>query len=92
MSAAFLRRNARWLAAGFLLSFASSLGQTFYIALFASDLMVEIGLSHGEFGGLYTAATLASAFVMIWLGKTAEISVQSIEGWLEKGHHGTRMQ
>jgi sugar phosphate permease len=72
VSLGFVRRNARWLAAGFLLSFASSLGQTFYIALFAADLRAELGLSHGDFGGLYTAATLASAVVMVWLGKTAD--------------------
>jgi len=68
----FVRCNARWLAAGFLLSFASSLGQTFYIALFAADLRAELGLSHGDFGGLYTAATLASAVVLVWLGRTAD--------------------
>jgi MFS family permease len=81
VSAGFVRRNARWLAAGFLLSFASSLGQTFYIALFAADLRAEIGLTHGGFGGLYTAATLASAAVMVWLGRFADtIPVHRLAG------------
>ena len=69
---AFLARNARWLLAGFLLTFSSSAGQTFFIALFATDLRGEFGLSHGDFGGVYMAATLASAASMIWLGKTAD--------------------
>ena len=33
----FLRSNARWLAAGLLLTFASSFGQTYFIALFGGS-------------------------------------------------------
>jgi MFS family permease len=69
----FYKLNIRYLSAGFLLTFAASIGQTFYIALFANDIRNEIGLSHGAFGGVYTIATLMSAFTMLWLGKTVDI-------------------
>ena len=56
------------LAGGFLLCFASSLGQTWFIALAAGPVRVELGLSHGAFGGLYSAATLASRVTLMWIG------------------------
>ncbi|HHS94245.1 MAG TPA: MFS transporter [Rhodobacterales bacterium] len=64
----FLRSNAAWLAAGFLLTFTSSFGQTFFISLFAGQIRAEFGLSNGQWGGLYTLATTASALAMIWAG------------------------
>ncbi|MGH6640532.1 MAG: MFS transporter, partial [Polaromonas sp.] len=64
----FLRDNARWLAGGFLLFFFSSFGQTFLISLSAGDIRREYGLSHGAFGSLYMAATLASALTLARLG------------------------
>ncbi len=72
LSLAFLRENARWLGAGFLLALSSSFGQTFFIAIFAGELRAAFGLSHGAFGGIYTAATLASAATLVWLGKAAD--------------------
>lgn len=64
----FLRVNAHWLGAGFLLTFASSFGQTFFISVFAGEIRAEYGLSHGAWGGIYTLATTASAGVMIFAG------------------------
>jgi len=64
----FLRTNARWLSAGVLLTFLSSFGQTFFISIFAGKIRAEYGLSHGEWGGIYTLGTTASAIVMIWAG------------------------
>lgn len=69
---AFVRTNLRWLAAGVLLTFASSAGQTFFIALFAGQLRQAFDLSHGAFGSLYMAATLSSALTLVWLGKLAD--------------------
>ena len=37
-------QRLQWLAGGFLLTFSSAFGQTFFIALFASDLKGEFGL------------------------------------------------
>lgn len=64
----FLAENARWLAAGALLTFLSSFGQTFFISIFAGEIRAEFGLSHGEWGGIYTIGTTASAALMIWAG------------------------
>ena len=68
----FLRDNARWLAGGFLLTFFSSFGQTFFIALSAGQIRGEFDLSHGEFGTLYMAATLASALTLPRLGRIVD--------------------
>ena len=54
---------------GFLLTFSSSIGQTFFISLFAGEIRSELNLSHGMFGTLYSAATFISALVFLWLGK-----------------------
>ncbi len=64
----FLRENASFLAVGFLLTFCSSFGQTFFISLFSGDIRAEFNLSHGAWGGIYMVATLASAVVMVWSG------------------------
>ncbi len=69
---AFLRDNARWLAGGTLLMFWSSFGQTFFIGLFAGDIRADFGLSHGDFGLIYMAGTIASAATMIWIGSTVD--------------------
>jgi len=68
----FLRANAPWLLAGFLLTFASSFGQTFFIAVFAGEIRAAFGLSHGQWGGIYALATTASAAVMLWAGSLTD--------------------
>ncbi|MEM6616260.1 MAG: MFS transporter [Pseudomonadota bacterium] len=68
----FLRENARWLAAGFVMTFMSTFGQTYFIALFSGEIRAELGLSHGEFGTIYGLATLLSAATLVWLGKIAD--------------------
>ncbi|WP_428927287.1 MFS transporter [Marinibacterium sp. SX1] len=69
----FLRRNARWLAAGALLSFLSSFGQTFFISVFAGEIRATFGLSHGQWGGIYTLGTALAALVMLWAGGLTDI-------------------
>ena len=68
----FLRSNARWIGGGFLLTFFSSYGQTFFISLSAGNIREEYGLSHGQFGTLYMAATLASAATLPRLGQIVD--------------------
>jgi MFS family permease len=68
----FLRDNKRWVAGGFLLTFFSSFGQTFFISLSSGHIRSEYGLSNGEFGTLYMAATLASALTITRLGKIVD--------------------
>ena len=50
------------------MTFWSSPGQTFFISLFSGEIRAELNLSDGEFGGVYSLATLLSAIVMIWSG------------------------
>ena len=64
----FLRQNAPFLAAGALLTFCSSFGQTFLISVFAGVIRADFGLSDGDWGRLYGIGTLASGLVMIWAG------------------------
>lgn len=64
----FVRENARWLAAGALLTFTSSYGQTFFISIFAGEIQAEFGLSHGAWGTIYAGGTFASAVAMLWAG------------------------
>lgn len=72
LSPAFLANNSRPLAAGFLLTFFGSFGQTFFIALFGGHFRAEFGLSAGGFGGVYAVATLASAAAMIYAGQLVD--------------------
>ncbi|NKB62441.1 MAG: MFS transporter [Gammaproteobacteria bacterium] len=50
------------------MTFWSGPGQTFFISLFGGHIRSELSLSHGEFGGIYSLATLLSALVLIWSG------------------------
>ena len=63
-----IRSEWRLLLFGFLMTFWSSPGQTFLISLFSGEIRAELGLSDGEFAGIYSLATLASAIVMVWTG------------------------
>ena len=65
---AFLRANRGFLLAGFLLTFTSSYGQTYFISLFAGEIMADFHLSDGQWGAIYTLGTTASAIAMIWAG------------------------
>jgi len=64
----FLRDNAPWLSAGVLLTFLSSFGQTYFIAIFAGEIRETFALSHGEWGGIYMLGTSASAIAMVRAG------------------------
>lgn len=64
----FIQDNARFLLAGILLTFNSSFGQTFFISIFAAEIMATFALSNGDWGLVYTVGTTASAIVMFWAG------------------------
>ncbi len=66
---AFAGRHRRFLALGFLLTFTSSAGQTFFIGVFGPDVRETFGLGHTGWGGLYLVGTLASAFILPWTGQ-----------------------
>ena len=65
----FLILNGRLIGFGVLAAFSSAFGQTFYISLFSGEIREAFGLSHGDFGAVYSAGTLASAACLIWTGK-----------------------
>jgi len=58
----------RLLGFGFAMTFASSIGQTFFIGAFGPSIQQEFALSHGEWGGIYMAGTLLSAALLPWTG------------------------
>tara|TARA_B110000438_G_C15779420_1_gene635603 strand:- start:608 stop:1819 length:1212 start_codon:yes stop_codon:yes gene_type:complete len=54
---------------GFIFTFFSSFGQSFFIGLFNSNIRADLNISHGQFGTIYALATLISSFILIWVGK-----------------------
>ncbi len=64
----FLKENFRWLIVGYLLMFCSSFGQTFYISIFGGEIREHFGLSHGDFGLIFTIVTLAGACLLSFYG------------------------
>ena len=73
----FLRENGRWISGGFLLTFFSSFGQTFFIGLSGEELRAKFALTDGEFGGIYMIATIGSALTLPFLGRTLD----HMPGW-----------
>ena len=63
-----IRSEWQLLLFGFLMTFWSSPGQTFLISLFSGEIRTELNLSDGEFAGIYSLATLASAVMIVWSG------------------------
>ena len=64
-----VRSNFKIIIFGFIFTFFSSIGQSFFIGLFNSNIRNELNITHGEFGTLYGIATLCSSITLIWLGK-----------------------
>jgi len=62
----------RFLGAGFLLVAFSAVGQTFVLSLFGGEWREAFGLSHGQLGLAYSAATLASAVLLISAGRLVD--------------------
>ncbi|MEM6650170.1 MAG: MFS transporter [Pseudomonadota bacterium] len=69
----FLKENYRWIGGGFLLTYFSSFGQTFFIASSVAEWQAQFGLSHGGFGALYFMATLGSALLLPFVGRLVDI-------------------
>ena len=69
----FLRQNFRWIAGGFLLTFSSSFGQTFFISRSSAEWRSLFGLTDGQFGTLYMFATLGSALTLPFIGRLVDV-------------------
>jgi len=73
----FIEHNFRWIAGGFLLTYFSSFGQTFFISASVAEWQAAFSLSHGEFGRLYMFATLASALCLPFVGRLVDVVPES---------------
>ena len=65
----FIFDNRRFLAFGFIVTFFASFGTTPIISLFGGEIRAEYGLSHGDFGVIYSLVNLISAAGIVWLGR-----------------------
>lgn len=68
----FILDNRRWLGAGALLTFGTCWGQTFFISIFADEIMTHYRISDGQWGAIYAAGTMASGILMIFTGALAD--------------------
>ncbi len=64
-----VKSNFKIIIFGFVFTFFSCIGQSFFIGLFNSNIREELNISHGQFGTIYGVATLCSSITLIWLGK-----------------------
>ena len=54
---------------GFIFTFFSSFGQSFFLGLFNSSIRDTLSITHGQFGSIFASATLLSSLVLVWIGK-----------------------
>ena len=54
---------------GFIFTFFSSFGQSYFLGLFNSNIRETLSITHGQFGTIYASATLCSSLLLIWVGK-----------------------
>ena len=72
MLRAAIKADWRLLVYGMLMTFWSSPGQTYLISLFGGEIREAFSLTHGQFGSIYSAGTLLSAFVLMWTGRLVD--------------------
>ena len=64
-----LSLNKKVIIFGFIFTFFSSFGQSFFLGLFNAPIRKELDISHGQFGTIYALATICSSLLLIWVGK-----------------------
>ena len=57
-----LTLNKKVIIFGFIFTFFSSFGQSFFLGLFNAPIRNELGITHGQFGNIYATATIFSSF------------------------------
>jgi predicted MFS family arabinose efflux permease len=65
----FKSLNFKIILFGFIFTFFSSFGQSFFLGLFNSSIRDALSITHGQFGSIYASATLLSSFILVWVGK-----------------------
>ena len=61
--------NKKVIIFGFIFTFFSSFGQSFFLGLFNAPIRNELDITHGQFGNIYATATIFSSLLLIWVGK-----------------------
>ena len=64
-----LSLNKKVLLFGFIFTFFSSFGQSFFLGLFNPSIRNELNITHGQFGTIYAIATICSSLLLVWFGK-----------------------
>ena len=65
----FNKLSLKVITFGFIFTFFSSFGQSFFLGIFNTSIRNELSITHGQFGSIYASATLLSSFILIWVGK-----------------------
>ncbi len=65
----FKSLNLKVIVFGFIFTFFSSFGQSFFLGLFNSSIRDALSITHGQFGSIYASATLLSSIILVWIGK-----------------------
>ena len=65
----FKSLNLKVVLFGFIFTFFSCFGQSFFLGIFNSSIRNELLITHGQFGSIYASATLLSSIFLIWVGK-----------------------
>lgn len=65
----FIKQDWPLLGFGLLLAALSGPGQTFFVGLFRDPISAHFGISIGDFGLIFSTATILSAVVFFWTGK-----------------------
>ena len=61
--------NLKVILFGFIFTFFSSFGQSYFIGIFNSSIRADLSITHGQFGTIYASATLFSSLILMWIGK-----------------------
>ena len=65
----FKSLNYKVILFGFIFTFFSSFGQSFFLGLFNLSIREALSITHGQFGSIYASSTLLSSFILVWIGK-----------------------
>ena len=65
----FKSLNFKVILFGFIFTFFSSFGQSYFLGLFNPSIRESLSITHGQFGSIYATATLLSSFILVWIGK-----------------------
>ena len=72
-----LKNHTRFIMFGLMTAFASSFGQTYFIGIFGHAIQQDFAMSHTQWGSIYMAGTLLSAFLLPITGKLIDqVSLQ----------------